>query len=939
MLVVEQHPIDKDILIIKFNYYYQYIRRIKTIPGATFKKDLKCWLIPLGALDYLELEFLGELVYKTPRWVITNEPPPDYSKMYQVPNIQLPNLKLPLKDYQSFGVKFIVDRLLTNNFCILADDVGLGKALANTTNVLTTNGWKQISSLTLNDMVFAEDGKSYNVLGVYPQGARQTYKVIFSDDTEVICDGEHLWTYQTANMRTRKQGYKTDTLNNIMKLPLYYQKKDHKAWNIYIPMTEPVQLQEHKVDIDPYILGLLIGDGGFTSNSIRFSNTELDIIQSVSNWCINEGLLLKNQDTTGTTNKDFRIIDIDYKNQGVNRLTRIMKKLNLYGKLSQDKFIPDEYLYNSVDNRIALLSGLIDTDGEVVESWYIYSSTSERLINQIKFLVESLGGTATLADRQTQFTYNGDKKAGQPSYRLNIKMPNDITPFRSMKHSKKHKKGQTCARRTIREIVPYTQEECTCISVSSPNKLFLIDSFIPTHNTPQALVTMDYFRNNQQISKVLLVCKKSLKIQWQRDGFNKFLYGWSTMIVDGDKKRRKAIYKEFNALKDGALITNYHTIMNDYAEIKQLGFNMVCIDEAQKVSTRTGVINKAITEVCSEPSNKYTLFLTGTPIMSTPEDIYGILQITGKDIFGPWTAFAKRHIVYDETSKFYSIVGYKDLNILRTRIQDTIIRRTEYEVDVELPEQNTERIDVNTDEVQDKLLSAIKCSSMELMGALDVVKDAAKKEMINNQLKAMGAANQAAANDPRLFLMSKSKMMVETFGSMIPKTYKMSPKTEALIELLQTIIDGGHKAIVFTKFERAVRMLADDIQKALKITTVTYSGQIDDFTRDANMQAFWNDPDVKVFVMNDAGAEGLNAQIAKFIINYDQPDTPGLKVQRFGRVRRLGSNHKHVYMYDLITLGTKDESKIDELEQKQNLFEGVVGLDKEQSKAIKEAMK
>jgi len=200
-------------------------------------------------------------------------------------------------------------------------------------------------------------------------------------------------------------------------------------------------------------------------------------------------------------------------------------------------------------------------------------------------------------------------------------------------------------------------------------------------------------------------------------------------------------------------------------------------------------------------------------------------------------------------------------------------------------------------------------------------------------------SRQAAANDPRLFLMSKSQKMVKDYGGMIPQSYKRSPKTELLLDQLQTITDSGHKAIVFTKFERGVRLLADDIEKELKIHAVTYSGKVDDDLRDRNVSDFWNDPDTRVFVCNDAAAEGLNLQIAKYVINYDQPDTPGLKTQRLGRVRRLNSAHQIVYEYDLITMGTKDEEMLNQLELKSNLFSGVVGVDEAQSQALKSVMK
>jgi SNF2 family DNA or RNA helicase len=586
MLVVDFHPTDLDFLTVKFKYFQDYITRIKKVPGATWSSLHKAWIIPIGALDWLEEEFAGELVYKTPRWVLVGEDPPDYSALYKVPNIQLPALDKPLKDYQEFGTKFMIDKLNKYGFVICADDVGLGK-------------------------------------------------------------------------------------------------------------------------------------------------------------------------------------------------------------------------------------------------------------------------------------------------------------------------------------------------------------------TPQAIAVMTYYSNAGKVHKTLVICKKSLKKQWKRDGIEKFTKSYkftpNTMIADGDRRTRLKIYSAFSKVKDGVLITNYHTVMNDFADLAKLGFDMVIIDEAHKVATRTGVINKAICDTCE--NIPYTVFLTGTPVMSTPEDIYGIIQIADKKFFQPWKEFSKKHIVYNNKGRFTEIVGYRHLDELRDQVQDIIIRRTEHEVEVELPEMLTEKIEVEMDSVQDSINIKLKEDTQSLMDQIDRCKDKDRLKMLEGMLKGVGASRQAVANDPRLFIMSKSKHIASTYGRMVPQNYKVSPKTEALLELLQTIIDSGHKAIVFTKFERGVRLLQNDIEKELKVRVVSYSGKVDDDVRDQNVQDFWNDPDTKVFVANDAAAEGLNLQCAKYVVNYDQPDTPGIKTQRFGRVRRLDSAYSHVYMYDLITLGSKDEEKLDELENKSNLFDSVVSLNDAQSDAIRKQMK
>lgn len=124
MLTITQLPTKQ--LSIKCDYFYR--TRIKQVPTATFNPDTKCWIIEAFALGALESHFPGELVYKTPRWVILNEPMPDMSEMYKIKDssIQTPALKLKPYDFQDYGIRFMIDKILSRGFVLNADDVGLG---------------------------------------------------------------------------------------------------------------------------------------------------------------------------------------------------------------------------------------------------------------------------------------------------------------------------------------------------------------------------------------------------------------------------------------------------------------------------------------------------------------------------------------------------------------------------------------------------------------------------------------------------------------------------------------------------------------------------------------------------------------------------------------------------------------------------------------------
>ena len=117
-------------LSIKADYFYR--NRIKNaVPSALFDQNTKQWIVPFCTLGLLEKEFQGELVYKTPRWVMLNQPMPDMSAMYKISDssIKSPTLKLKPYDYQDYGIRFMIDKILQRGFVLNADDVGLGKTI------------------------------------------------------------------------------------------------------------------------------------------------------------------------------------------------------------------------------------------------------------------------------------------------------------------------------------------------------------------------------------------------------------------------------------------------------------------------------------------------------------------------------------------------------------------------------------------------------------------------------------------------------------------------------------------------------------------------------------------------------------------------------------------------------------------------------------------
>ena len=232
--------------------------------------------------------------------------------------------------------------------CVIAS-AGSGKALKNSTKVQTFSGQKEIGELSIGDTIIGADGLPTKVIGVYPQGKKQVYEVEFNDGNIIECCNEHLWTIQTASMRTRNNSWKTLSLQQIIDtVPLYQQNEKNKRNNCYIPMCEPVQYEKKTLPLDPYLLGALLGDGSISgkasNNSNGFTNPEKSIVEKVDFKLRKLGCELRQRGKI-----DYYIrCDGTVENNRKNQLKIILRQLGLQGTKSENKFIPKDYLYSNI---------------------------------------------------------------------------------------------------------------------------------------------------------------------------------------------------------------------------------------------------------------------------------------------------------------------------------------------------------------------------------------------------------------------------------------------------------------------------------------------------------------------------------------------------------------------------------------------------------------
>lgn len=395
-----------------------------------------------------------------------------------------------------FGnLNIISEEGLTKKIEVLEGMMGCGKALRNDAKLYTKDGFITIGDCAVGDLIYGEDGKLHEIVGKYPQGLKKLYKVVFSDGNEVICCADHLWTYQ--HPQDVKVGrFRTSSLKEIMSKDLFKQTGKCKNWQFFIPVTKPVNFNKVDLKINPYLMGLLLGDGSFLHN-VSFTNSEVDICEKFESK-VDSFRKYKSRNT------------FEYRIKKSSELFGNLKSLCLVGLKSEHKFIPNDYKYGSIEDRFALLKGLLDTDGYSTGNAFEYSSASKQLALDVKEVAESLGCVVTMSKKDiTTYEHNGEILNGLPSYRLRI----TCSDLRMICSSDKHlsKINTVCQRkpnRTIRDIVYIGNDDCTCIEVSNPTKLFLTDGFIPTHNTTKMLEWIDnnpnekYFYVSPNLSEV-----------------------------------------------------------------------------------------------------------------------------------------------------------------------------------------------------------------------------------------------------------------------------------------------------------------------------------------------------------------------------------------------------------------------------------------------------
>jgi phosphate starvation-inducible PhoH-like protein len=365
-----------------------------------------------------------------------------------------------------------------------------GRAQPVSSGVLTPCGFQPIGSLRIGDLVLGSDGRPTPVIGVYPQGPKEVFRVRTQDGASTLCCSEHLWhVYTHADRRRGKPGRILETRDMIGHL----RTAAHKHRFELPLLSEPAAFESVDVPIDPYALGLLLGDGCLTAGTTpSFTTSDPELVDALEIAFDDVGVVLEPKG-----DYDFVLRHTEGHRGGqivANPAMTALRSLELAGTYSHTKFIPDQYLFNSPEVRIAVLQGLLDSDGGPVTQRgrrcrIQYTTCSERLRDDVLCLVGGLGGVAYWRRRKADGRAPGRARGRTIEYRhdafvMDIRLPRAIEPFRLRRKLEIYRRdGGGRPMRFIDSIEPAGTAETVCIQVAAADSLYVTEEFLVTHNT------------------------------------------------------------------------------------------------------------------------------------------------------------------------------------------------------------------------------------------------------------------------------------------------------------------------------------------------------------------------------------------------------------------------------------------------------------------------
>ena len=379
---------------------------------------------------------------------------------------------------------------------LFAGSTGVGKDVLDSEMipVYTEDGsvfMKRNGDLQVGDYVFNREGKPVEVTGVYPQGIRDIYEVELTDGRVLHVGAGHLWTYKSRFGNGSKCWKVADTATLMQKYQNEYRPTDRNAHTIkfVIPMNQAVAWSEREYKLDPYVMGVAIGNGCLSINAFTISSGDEETIVRCQSLLHAVGMYKNphNYSYTYLTGKKHGTVNCHYQTKDV-----LSEVPELIGLTSDKKYIPEIYKRGSIEQRWSLIQGLFDTDGTIDNgnrARVSYSTVSERLAYDVQDVLYSLGISSSV------ISYDRADKSRE--YRVSVKCNNDDkVKFFRLERKKKRAEAAQILNQTKERVKKFGEvigirdirktdrkDSTTCIMVDDEEHLYQAGQYIVTHNT------------------------------------------------------------------------------------------------------------------------------------------------------------------------------------------------------------------------------------------------------------------------------------------------------------------------------------------------------------------------------------------------------------------------------------------------------------------------
>ncbi len=417
--------------------------------------------------------------------------------------------------------------------------------------------------------------------------------------------------------------------------------------------------------------------------------------------------------------------------------------------------------------------------------------------------------------------------------------------------------------------------------------------------TIQGIGTAELFAQLAGIERVLIVCPASLKSQWAAE-INRFS-NRTHRIVLGSAPERVAQYRGNQFFT----ITNYEQILRDEAVVSTVNWDLIILDEGQRIKNWESKTSKTFKELKS----RFALVLSGTPLENRLEELYTVVSFVNQQSLGPAYRFFHKYRMVDDEGR---TKGYRQLDELREALKPILLRRTRESVRLQLPERTTEIVRIRPTEEQ-RSMSEYHVSLASRIAAKAYLTEIDLLMLQKHLLMARMAANST-------YLCDK-----ESPG--------FSSKLETLDELLEQLADEASRKIVLFSEWTTMLDLIEPLLSKHGVRFVRLEGSVPQKKRQQIVHEFQNDPECRCILMTNAGSTGLNLQSANTVINVELPWNPAILEQRIARAHRMGQKNP-VQVYMLVTENTIEERMLETLAAKHDLAMAALDVDSDVSEVI-----